>query len=146
MGEDHDRDLSDAEELARSLEEALGQDPDLGPLALLHDKARGLEGRVEAVKKELSLKITAKMEAMGLDSVKADGRRLSFRTQKYFGVAEGREGDLKDFIEAVAPEVNIPASANIKKALDAWLDRNPGQPVPDFISVSETRSLVNAKA
>lgn len=138
--------MDDADAAVSSLEALLCEDPDLGPLAVAHDRARALESKIEGVKKELSARIVQKMEAMGVDAVKADGRRLGFRSQKYYGVAEGRESDLKDFIEAVAPEVNIPASANIKKALDAWLDRNPGQQVPEFISVSETRSLVNAKA
>lgn len=124
----------------------VGEDAEIGVLANQHEQLRALEGKVESTKKEIALRIVQKMEAMGVDAVKAGGRRLGFREQTYYGCAEGRNDDLKDFIEAVAPECLVPASTNIKKALDAWLDRNPGQNVPDFISVSKTRSLVNAKA
>jgi len=132
--------------LDAEMESLLGDDKELGELAVAHDRLRGLESKIEGMKKELSQRIVARMDSMGVDSVKANGRRLGFKTTRYFGVADGHESDLKDFIEAVAPECLIPASTNIKKALDAWLDRNPNQPVPPFISVTETRSLVNAKA
>ena len=145
---DEDNVEAEASALDQEMAEAFGGDSDgeLGRLANLHEKLRGFEGKIESMKKETALRITQRMEAMGVDSVKAGGRRLGFRTQKYFGVTPGSEVDLREFIEAVAPECLVPASTNIKKALDAWLDRNPGQNVPGFISVTESRSLVNAKA
>lgn len=121
-------------------------DPELGVLAVEHDRLRALESRVEALKKQVSERIVSMMDALGVESVKAGGRRLAFRRQNYYGVAEGREADLKAFMEVVAPEANIPASSNIKKAVDAWLDANPHVSIPDFISKTESRSLVNAKA
>lgn len=137
--------MSDEREAQEALESVLGEDAELGELAVEHDRIRALVSGLEEKKAELSKRIVQKMETLGLDSVKAGGRRLSFRETSYYGITDGRAQDAKDFIEAVAPEVNIPASANIKKALDAWLDRNPGQPIPDFISVTKARSLVNAK-
>lgn len=121
-------------------------DPELGVLAVEHDRLRALESRVEALKKQVSERIVSMMDALGVESVKAGGRRLSFRRQTYYGIVEGKVPSLQVFMESVAPEVNIPASANIKKALDAWLDANPGAEIPDFISKTESRSLVNAKA
>ncbi len=122
------------------------EDAEIGDLALEHDRIRSECERLEDRKKELAKRITAKLEQLGLDSVKAAGRRLSFRETSYYGIAEGRLQDAKDFIEAVAPEANVPASSNIKKALEAWLDENPGAEIPNFISVTKTRSLMNSKA
>jgi len=53
---------------------------------------------------------------------------------------------MKDWLEMVAPEVNIPASANIGKALTAFIDSNPDAEIPDFVAVTEKRSLTNRQA
>jgi len=121
-------------------------DAELGVLAVEHDRLRALESRIEALKKAVSERIVSRMDSMGLDSVKAGGRRLSFRRQSYYGVTEDGVADLALFMATVAPEANIPASTNIKKAVDAFLDANPGANLPSFISKTESRSLVNAKA
>lgn len=142
----HEEIESQVGDLDNEMRDLMGDDKELGELAVAHDRLRGLESKIEAAKKELATRIVSRMDSMGIDSVKANGRRLGFKTTRYYGVAEGQEADLKEFVEAVAPECMVPASTNIKKALDAWLDRNPEKPLPPFISVTETRSLVNAKA
>lgn len=142
MSEFPDVEPSASDELAT----VLGDDAELGALAQQHDKLRELAKKYDEAKAEVAKAIVARMEGMGLDSVKAGGRRLSFKKQTYYGCAEGRSQDVKDFVEAVAPELNVPATTNIKKALEVFLDENPGSPIPEFISVNETRSLVNAKA
>lgn len=143
-----DKEVVDAENMERELDiafESMTEDAELGELALLHDRLRAVIKVAEEKKDELAKRITARMESLGLDSVKAGGRRLAFREQTFYGIAEGHVQEAKDFLEAVAPEVNVPASTNIKKAVDAYLDENPGAAIPAFISVTKTRSLVNAK-
>lgn len=125
---------------------ALFDDEELGRLAVLHERARASESKAKAAKDELAKRIIARMDGIGTDTFRGNGRRLGFRTQTFYGIAEGQLQAAKDFIEAQAPEVNIPASANIKKAVEAYLDTHPGEPIPPFIAVTETRSLVNAKA
>ena len=142
----NEEEIKALESTADAIGSILADDVEIGVLANQHEQLRSLESRAESMKKELALRITQKMEAMGVDSVKAGGRRLGFRSQTYFGCADGRSSDLKVFIETVAPECLVPASTNIKKALDLWLDQHPGAPIPDFISASQSRSLVNAKA
>lgn len=146
MGHENDPEIGALERQASELDSMLTEDAELGDLAVAHDRLRELEGDIERKKKELAQRIVARMEAMGLDKATAGGRRLGFREMTTYGVAEGRVQELKDFIESIAPEVNIPASTNVKKAVDAFLDRNPGASVPDFVSVTKTRSLTNAKA
>jgi len=137
--------IEDVEDAANALS-SLGEDAEIGDLAVLHERARSAESRAAAVKEETARRIVQKMDALGLDQVKSNGRRLSFRTNTYYGIAEGRTQEAKDFLESVAPEVNIPASANIKKAVEAYLDQHPGVAIPGFIAVTQTKSLTNAKA
>lgn len=125
---------------------SLGDDAEIGELAVLHERARSAESRASAIKEETAKRIVMRMDALGLDQVKSGGRRLSFRTNTYYGISEGRIQEAKDFLESIAPEVNIPASANIKKAVEAYLDQHPGVAIPSFIAVTQTKSLTNAKA
>lgn len=140
-----------AERLTRELEAALvGDDHQLlTRLAHIHERARTLESQMKSVKEQAAKRIMEIMDRMGVDSMKLAGRRLGFREQEYFGIdrsVEGSVSDMKAWIEAIAPEVNIPASTNIGKAVTAYLDMNPGAMLPPFIKVTKSRGLVNAKA
>jgi hypothetical protein len=125
----------------------LTEDAEIGVLAVLHEQARTAESRAASIKEETAKRIIMRMDSMGLDQVKSNGRRLAFRTNTYYGIVEGQLQAAKDFLESVAPEVNVPASTNIKKAVEAYLDGQPqGTPIPACIAVTQSKSLVNAKA
>jgi hypothetical protein len=109
---------------------------------------------LEKRKSQLKAEIMQLLDSMGMDSASAGGRRLGFTTRKYYGISEGESPDqreqnlkhMKEWLESVAPEVNVPASANIGKAVAAYLDENPSAEIPDFVKVTEQRSLTNRQA
>lgn len=93
--------------------------------------------------------IIQRMDEMGLTGVTVAGRKLGFSTTMYYGIEhedpEKRER-FKKWMEEGAPTINLPASANVKKAVELWLDIHPDEELPDFIKVNERRSLTNRKA
>lgn len=137
------------------LDATFGPDTEqLGDLANALVEATQAESAAKKEKDRLKAKIISILDERGDDGAIAGGRRLGFTTRKYYGVAQGESPEqhaenltrIKDWLESVAPEVNVPASANIGKAVNAYLDANPDQDVPDFVAVTERRSLTNRQA
>lgn len=95
---------------------------------------------------ELKARIIAKLKELGTTSMKVAGRRIGLSSRTYYGVDKNMLAEAKAWLEQVAPEVNIPASANIGKAVEAYLEQNPSATLPPFIVTSETETFTNAKA
>lgn len=144
-------------DLSSEFDAIIGMDEEgLASLAQKHAALRTLSGKVEAEKKLLAKELMRQLESMGVDSVKAGGQRIGTRTVTYFGIAEGDTPEarkanvaaLKEFIHQVAPEADVPASTNIKRAITAWLDQDASRTVDDLpscIHKSERVSLTNAR-
>ena len=109
---------------------------------------------LEKRKKELKANIMQALDSAGLDAAVAGGRRLGFTTRTYWGVAEGATPTeraanvtkLQDWLDTIAPEVNVPASMNINKAVTAFIEEGGDPETLPFLSKSESRSLTNRKA
>lgn len=143
------------ENIMAELDEMLGADSDkLGELANALVRATQAESEAKKEKDLIKARIISILDERGDDGAIAGGRRLGFTTRKYYGVAQGDSPEqraenlqqIKQWLEQVAPEVNVPASANIGKAVNAYLDANPSAEVPDFVAVTEKRSLTNRQA
>ena len=146
------------DDMKSMMDDAFGPDAEetgkLGVLANELVEVSKTASQAEARKKEIKAEIISILDARGDDGAIAGGRRLGFTTRKYYGVAQGESPEvhaqnlksMKDWLEMVAPEVNIPASANIGKALTAFIDSNPDAEIPDFVAVTEKRSLTNRQA
>lgn len=95
---------------------------------------------------DLKNKIVAKLKELGTTSMKVAGRRIGLSSRDYYGIDKEQLPAAKAWIEAVAPEVNVPAAANVGKAVEAFLAQNPGAELPAFIKVTTTETFTNAKA
>lgn len=95
---------------------------------------------------ELQGRIVAKLKELGTTSMKVAGRRIGLSSREYYGIDKDRLAEAKEWIERVAPEVNIPAATNVGKAVEAYLAQNPGADLPQFIKVTTTETFTNAKA
>ena len=145
------------QDFQKQLDDLLGSGGDDGQLAVLARKYNELKQlRLRVAKEEDAAKreIIALMDSAGLDGVKAGGRHLSFTTKSYYSVAQGESpeqmaenlAEFKRWLDGFAPELNVPASQKIQKAIDTWQDLHPNQPLPEFIHMTEKRSLSNRQA
>ena len=132
---------------------ATDDDTELGELAVALTRVSDIVSAGEKIKKGLKAQIISKLDSAGLDGAIAGGRRLGFSQRTYYGVAQGGSPrqyaenlrQMKEFLERVAPEKNLPTSANMGKALNAYLDSNPEAEVPEFVAVTTQRTLTNGK-
>lgn len=140
--------VTDAASLASSIADVLGGegDDDLATLVKEYTEGKEKHAREEKRLDGMKARIIAKMDELGTTSMKVAGRRIGFSTRTYYGVDVEKLDAFKPWMEKWAPEINIPASDKVCKAVEAYLAANPGQPLPDFIKSSETRSFTNAKA
>lgn len=136
------------------MEAALQQDDSLTTLAQAHERMRSLESKAEKLKKEIVQRITARLDSLGVDSVRAGERVVGFSTRTYVGVNQGASPEqhaqnlraLHAWLQEYAPEKDVPASTGLNAAFQAYLDRNPGATMPEFLTSTETRTLTNRKA
>lgn len=138
----------EAQQNEAMLDSLLGEDEN-STLAALVTELTTISGEItekEKRKDELKLRIISTLDGMGASSVKVAGRRIGFTERTYYGIDREQVQAAKEWMEKVAPEANIPAAANIGKAVEAFLDDNPGVAVPAFITSTKTRILTNAKA
>lgn len=132
----------------------LDEDAELAEMAQALTRLGGIRSQAEREAKRLKKLIINKLDSAGLEAAVAGNRRLGFTTRTYYGVAEGESlgereenvASMRKWIDEIAPEVNVPASQNIGKAVTAYLDANPEAELPSFVKVSETRSLTNRQA
>ena len=102
--------------------------------------------KAEGRKKELKKMILAKLDESGMTAATVAGRKIYTSERSYYGIDPNQLPAAKAWIERVAPEVNIPAAANVGKAVSAFLDENPSADIPSFITTSKTVTLNNRKA
>lgn len=134
----------------QDLDDLLGpEDAELAPLIQEMMEQTAAESAAKKRKDTAKAQIIALMDRDAMTAVTCAGRKLSFRTQTYYGLnaqdPEMRER-AKQWMEEVAPTINLPATDKVKKAVELWQDDHPGQELPDFIKVTEKRSLGNRKA
>lgn len=132
------------------LDEIFGPDPeeDKAISALIEELMTVSEeaSRAESRKKEIKKILLGKLDEVGATRMTVAGRTIYSTTKTYYGVDKDQLAAFKAWIEQVAPEANIPASANVNKAVQAFMDENPGADLPTFITKSESVSLGNRKA
>ena len=148
---------NEAQDLRAQLDGVLGNPEEmdeLGELAQALTQVAAISSEAEKKKKALKARIMEILDAQGLEAAVAGGRRLGFSTRKFFSVAQGDTPEVgaenmrrfKEWMEATAPTENVPASQKIQRAVNAWMDQNPGEQLPDFIHEGESRSLTNRQA
>lgn len=118
---------------------------DLSKMSEMHDVCRKINTKADALKTNLGKAMLSQLDRLMLDIVEGDGFRVSVRETRYAGIAPNRLPEAKAWIEHLAPELNIPSSANVKKALEVFRDMNPDAPTPDFLSESTSRSVTNTR-
>lgn len=132
------------------LDDILGpDDQELGALVEEMMDAAADESAAKKRKSEAKAKIISRMDEMGVTGVTVAGRKLGFSTTTYYGVHTEDPEKRKRFQEwmaTLAPDINIPATDKVKKAVELWLDEHPSEDLPDFIKVTENRTLTNRKA
>lgn len=135
-------------ELEDELHALLGPESDTALAEMVTElvEVSATASKAEGRKKELKNLILAKLNETGMTAATVAGRKIYTSTRTYYGIDPNQLPTAKAWIEEVAPEVNIPASANVGKAVSAFLDENPSADVPDFITKSETITLNNRKA
>jgi hypothetical protein len=129
----------------------VGVSDEIRDICAEYEKAKSARLRAKAKEDEMKAAIMAFMEDSGFDSFVMHGRRYGTQTKTYWGIAQGqtpeeREANVeraKAWLDQEAPDLNIPASNNIQRALNEWLDRHPNEEAPDFLSKSERVSLTN---
>lgn len=130
-------------------------DVELGALAEQHEFYRRTESDAKAKKDEIAKQIAQRLDSLGMTSAVVNGRRLGFTTRHYYGIAEGNDANERNgninamhaWLSQIAPDVDVPASANINKAVQAYLDiHGEGAELPPFLSKTEVRSVTNSKA
>ena len=151
MSNENDVDVKDV--LSELQDEALDTS-ELGTLANELVCATQEASKCEARKREIKKKIMALLDSAGLDAAVAAGRRLGFTTKTYWGLAQGQTPEerkanveaLRKWLSDVAPEVDVPASTNINKAVTAFIEDGGDPESLPFLSKQDKRSLTNRKA
>lgn len=115
-------------------------------LAYAHDLARGLAARTDACRELYGKRMLVQMEQGLMHSVDLGQYKLTIREQTYFGVDHTRLRDVVAFVDQwVGHDAVTPSSATVKRAMEAFMDANPGAPRPDFLTSTLARSVVNTK-
>lgn len=131
---------------AAALDSLLGaDDPTLADLVTKFTTLGEEISKKEKEKDDLKTRIMSTLDGMGATSVKVAGRRVGITERTYYGLNKEMIAAAKEWMERVAPEANIPAAQNVGKAVEAYLDANPGAALPEFVTSSVTRILTNAK-
>lgn len=129
-----------------ALDSLLGaDDATLGELVTKFTTLGEQISKMEKEKDDLKTRIMSTLDGMGATSVKVAGRRVGITERTYYGLDKTQIEAAKAWMEQVAPEANVPAAANVGKAVEAYLDANPGAALPAFVTSSVTRILTNAK-
>jgi hypothetical protein len=123
-----------------------GSDETLAAMVTQYTKVCEEISKQEKVKEAFKGQIMAKLNEIGSTSMKIAGRRIGITERTYYGLDKEKLAEAKAWMEANAPEYNVPASSGVGKAVEAWLADHPGQPIPPFVTSSITRILTNAKA
>lgn len=146
--------MAEAEDINAQLAALEAQDlKDFATLLQQHANARDMEARACGLKESLVEQIKAKMQAEGMKTVKAGGQRATLSDRTYYGFNRGASPEeqeknlaaLKVFFDQYAPELNVPASTGIAKAVEAYFAATGQQVLPDFIKKNETTTFTNAK-
>jgi len=146
--------MAEAEDINTQLAALEAQDlQDFAALLQQHANARDMEARACRLKESLVEQIKAKMTAEGMKTVKAGGQRATLSERSYYGFNKGDTpeeqaknlADLKAFFDQYAPDLNVPATTNIAKAVEAFFAATGQQELPAFIKKNDTITLTNAK-
>jgi hypothetical protein len=132
------------------LDEILGSSPSEGSEleSLVNEllSVTEIASNAERRKSEIKNTLLARMDEIGVTSMTVAGRKIYTSTRTYYGIDRNQLPEAKAWMEAVAPDINIPATDKVKKAVDLWMDEHPGEDLPGFITKSESVSLGNRKA
>lgn len=133
--------------LMQQVDDVLGGQNDATLEAKVREFCEAKEQESKASERADTLKaeIMSAMDSLGTTSMKIAGRRIGITERTYYGVDREKLPEFQAWMQKVAPEANIPAAANVGKAVDAYLAENPSATMPDFIKSSVSRIFTNAK-
>jgi len=94
----------------------------------------------------LQARIISKMKELGSTGMVVAGRRIGLSSRTYYGIVKEKMEAFKSWMLDIAPEAYIPASTNVAKAVEVFMEKNPGSTLPDFVAVTEKETFTNSKA
>lgn len=109
----------------------------------LKEKAKGLEGRLDAVKRQVALleqELLLLLDNSGIESIRVNGKMLFQRTDRYMSITPDQQEEAftwlieKDLAELIKPTVNGRSLSSALKEMD-------DEEIPDCIQVSKVRRI-----
>lgn len=134
--------------VAERVQDLFGGESDASLVSMVDEYTKAQDEKSKAEKKceDLKARIMQKLDEIGTTSIKVAGRRVGITTRRYYGVNKERLAEFQKWMQDNAPEANIPAAANVGKAVEAYVENHPGEALPECVTFSDTRILTNAKA
>ena len=125
----------------------------IGKLIDLTYLAKQLENRVGDFRKKLDDRIKQALLDNDMKGAQGITRKVSLADRTFWGVAEGQNEKEQEanaakclkFVDTYGPKQVKATTAQIKKAVDAYLDENPGNEVPAYIAKHSDPVLRNLK-
>ena len=126
----------------------------LGNLIDLTFRVKGIETRAATLRKDLDKRIKEALLDHAMTTAAGDTRKVILAERTFYGVAEGanpdeleeNRGECLAFVIKHGQHEIKATTANIKKAVEAFMDDNPGVELPKFIAIHSDPVLRNLKA